>query len=42
MKRKKRTIEGEIRAHEIERGLAPENSINYNHYDSEQDDPSNW
>ena len=42
MKRKERTIEGEIRAHEIEKGLAPEESINYNHYDSEEDDPSNW
>ena len=35
-------VENWVRAHEIEKGLAPEDSINYNHYDSEEDDPSNW
>lgn len=37
-----RTIDNEIRAYEVKKGLAPEESINFVHYDSEEDDPSNW
>lgn len=42
MKKEKRTVVGWVRAHEVKNGLAPEDSINYEHYDSEEDDPSNW
>ena len=36
------TLDGWLRAYEAKNGLAPEDSINFNHYESEEDDPSNW
>jgi hypothetical protein len=35
-------VDGWTRAYETKNGLAPEDSINFNSYDSEENDPSNW